>query len=187
MSSLSTEGALKGLTGPLRQTAAHGQVAWADHIARYDRKVVVALLARGIALEHAKELAQEAWLRLIEQQRAGKLREIKLPGLAIRQALFLAKDRSRRLGHAERCDQTGAAPLHNHEAQLFARDDLRQIARIVRRSSASTQRVFASLYGDDPRTPAQTAAELGLSLQRVRQIMCELRKLIRSHIEERHG
>jgi DNA-directed RNA polymerase sigma subunit (sigma70/sigma32) len=44
--------------------------------------------------------------------------------------------------------------------------------------------VFYRLYGPEPQRPAEVARELGLSLQRVRQIACELRKLIRLRLGE---
>ena len=47
------------------------QAAWNALVARHNPRVVVALLGRGLPLERAKDIAQEAWLRLIEQQRAG--------------------------------------------------------------------------------------------------------------------
>src|SRR5688500_4859484 len=62
---------------------------WARLIERHDHRVVVSLLARGVPLDRAKELAQETWLRLIENQRAGRLPALSLPGLAIVQAGFL--------------------------------------------------------------------------------------------------
>src|SRR5262245_60462429 len=64
--------------------------AWSWLIARHDHRVVVALLARGVPLDRARELAQETWLRLMQSQREGRLRELSLPGLAITQARFLA-------------------------------------------------------------------------------------------------
>src|SRR5262245_40887108 len=66
-----------------------------EAIARHDRRVVGALLARGVRAERAKELAQEAWTRLIQKHKEGALTEVKLPGLAIKQALFLAKTDAR--------------------------------------------------------------------------------------------
>lgn len=61
---------------------------WSALIARHNHKVVVALLAHGVPMDQAKELEQETWLRLLQQQRAARLLELKLPGLAIVQARF---------------------------------------------------------------------------------------------------
>src|SRR5438045_1493857 len=82
----------RALAGPasVEQAALGGDVeAWAALIGRHNHKIVVALLARGIALEEARELAQETWLRLMQQQRTGKLAQLTLPGLAIVQAGYL--------------------------------------------------------------------------------------------------
>src|SRR2546430_27606 len=61
-----------------------------DAIRRHDRQVYLSVLALGVAPERARELTQAAWTRLLEQHRRGALAEIELPGLAIRQARFLA-------------------------------------------------------------------------------------------------
>src|SRR5258706_4480748 len=74
--------------------AGHGP-AWDEAVRRHTHRVVVALLARGVPLEAAEDLAQEAWIRLVEQQRAGRLRVLKLPGLAIAQACWLARQAGR--------------------------------------------------------------------------------------------
>ena len=63
---------------------------WDDAIRRHDRRVYLSVLALGLAPERARELTQAAWTRLMEQHRRGALGEIELPGLAIRQARFLA-------------------------------------------------------------------------------------------------
>ncbi|TMQ11331.1 MAG: hypothetical protein E6J91_23460 [Deltaproteobacteria bacterium] len=63
---------------------------WDDAIRRHDRRIYLSVLALGIGPERAREIAQAAWTRLIEQHQRGALDEIELPGLAIRQARFLA-------------------------------------------------------------------------------------------------
>jgi hypothetical protein len=63
---------------------------WDDAIRCHDRRVYLSVLALGLAPERAREVTQAAWTRLMEQQRRGALAEIELPGLAIRQARFLA-------------------------------------------------------------------------------------------------
>jgi hypothetical protein len=64
--------------------------AWNALIQRHNRRVIVSLLARGVPLELALNLAQEAWARLVQQQASGKLTRLDLPGLAVAQARFLA-------------------------------------------------------------------------------------------------
>lgn len=165
--------------------AAGDAVPWRAVIERHGRRVVVALLARGIGLERARELADDAWMRIIGQHRAGRLPELKIPGIVIMQALFLARDDRRIAMRRAAVDQRigGDYGLHGStegvEQQLLAREQLRQIAKIVEAASPTARRVFELSYGEAARTPAEVAAELGLSLQRVRQIACELRKRIR--------
>ena len=67
--------------------------AWNALIAKHDHRIVVSLLARGVRIDRAKDIAQEAWIRLIEQQRAGRLSHLQLPGLAVAQAAFLSRGR----------------------------------------------------------------------------------------------
>jgi len=58
-------------------------------VATHDRRVLLLLLAMGLRLDQAKEVAQATWLRLMEQERAGKLERFDFPGLALKQALAL--------------------------------------------------------------------------------------------------
>ena len=44
--------------------------------------------------------------------------------------------------------------------------------------------MFALLYGERALAPTEVASELGLSVQRVRQIVCELRKRMRSELAD---
>src|SRR5688572_14936753 len=78
--------------------------AWNALIQRHNRRVVVALLARCLRIDQAKDIAQETWLRLIEQQRAGKLPTLTLPGLALAQATFIACDAARKTARLRRVE-----------------------------------------------------------------------------------
>src|SRR6185295_3198844 len=69
---------------------------WESLIGRYERRVIVALLGAGVPIERAREIAQETWTKLMSKEARGELREVTLPGLAITQALFLARDEQRR-------------------------------------------------------------------------------------------
>ena len=145
-----------------------GPVAWAALIEQHQRRVVVALLARGIGVEQAKELAQEAWLRLMLRHRAGKLTQLRLPGLAIKQALFLAKDQARKRWRTTSLQAPsmsgsdpangGAATLSDSTAgwdledQLVARSELRRVQRVIADSSPRARRVFRLLHGQPPMT-----------------------------------
>src|SRR5947207_1359193 len=68
---------------------------WSRLIAVHQHRVVLSLVAAGSGFDQARELANEAWARLMEKDRRGALAEVKLPGLAIVQARFLALDERR--------------------------------------------------------------------------------------------
>jgi RNA polymerase sigma factor (sigma-70 family) len=162
------------------------EAAWNALVARHNQRVVVALLARGLPIERAKDIAQEAWLRLLEQQRAGKLRELKLPALAITQATFLALDAARRDGRtlalAENFETPDPRPLS--EQKLIGEQELARAQRVLAKCSPSARKVFALVYGGGNVSHAEVAEQVGLSVQRVRQIVCEVRKELRRVFDE---
>lgn len=162
------------------------EAAWNALVAKHNHRVVVALLGRGLPLERAKDIAQEAWLRLLEQQRAGKLRELKLPSLAITQATFLSLDAARRDGRtmalAENFDAADPQPLS--EQRLIGEEQLARAEVVLSKCSASSRQVFSLVYGGGNMSHADVAIEVGLSVQRVRQIVCEVRKELRRAFEE---
>ncbi len=173
--------------------AVPASVPWDRLIDQHGRRVVVTLLARGIPLERAKELADDAWVRIIQQYRAGRLPELKIPGIVIMQALFLARDVQRqqmrraavdaRLGH----DLGTGNVAEDVEQRVLAREQLRRIAKVVEAASPSARRVFELSYGERNRSAPEIAEELGITLQRVRQIVCELRKRIRAVVGDAGG
>ncbi|MCA9655321.1 MAG: sigma-70 family RNA polymerase sigma factor [Myxococcales bacterium] len=165
------------------------EVPWDDMMRRHGRRVVVALVAQGVPLERAKELAQDAWLRVIDRHRRGHITDLQLPGLVIAQAGFLARDDMRRRDRRSRLDEPHRQAAANDlsldlEDQLDARQRLRVVRSVLDRASPNAQRVFGLLYGERAMSPAEVATELGLSVQRVRQIVCELRKRMRAAIAE---
>jgi RNA polymerase sigma-70 factor (ECF subfamily) len=175
----------------LERRALRGDAAaWDALIARHNARVVLTLLARGVRPDRAKDLAQDAWLRLIEQQRKGLLRELVLPGLAVAQAAFLAREDARRKSSAQAAalDDEGAeahpADLGaSAEQRLLTSERLARAAQALATCSPTAQRVFRLVY-EHPELPhAAVAAQVGLSLQRVRQIVCEVRKVLREAID----
>lgn len=168
------------------------EVPWDDLMRRHGRRVVVALVGHGVSLERAKELAQDAWMRVIDRHRAGLITELSLPGLIITQASFLARDDLRREGRRARLDEPRLHVVRDVapdlEQQLDARQQLRVVRSVLDRASPNARQVFGLLYGERALTPTEVAEELGLSVQRVRQIVCELRKRMRAELEgERKG
>src|SRR5262245_44923304 len=99
---------------------------WDALIAAHGRRVIVAFLGHGVPIDRAKEIAQDTWAKLMERHAHGALSELKLPGLAITQALFFARDEARRdrrrptgpLPEEERWADPGASA----EAELLSRE-----------------------------------------------------------------
>lgn len=163
---------------------------WDAEIRAHNRRVVVSLLAIGLQLADAEDLAQKAWMKLIEKHGQGKLPEVKLPGLAIRQARFLALSALRQDGKREakhdRIDAGGVVlemPL-DPEHNLVGKERLDRALALLKDSNESSRRVFRLLYDDPPPTHAEVAAEVGISVQRVRQILWEMRKKMRAALRE---
>jgi RNA polymerase sigma factor (sigma-70 family) len=175
--------------------------AWSEIARRHTRRIVVVLLARGLALETAEDLAQEVWVRLIQQQLAGKLQELRLPGLAVAQGRWLARDAERKERRRESLagvplaledEHSGwlhADPAADPEQQYAQEECLAKIWGEIERLPPRARQVFQAVYGADGRSHAEVARELGLSVQRVRQILCEVRARARTALarQEREG
>lgn len=159
---------------------------WKALIARHDHVVVLALLSKGLRIHEARELAHDAWSRLFEQWTAGKLERMELPGLAIRQALFLASD-YRRQQRRPNVTWDAAPEVVDPHAQPDARLESRQMLLRTEVAAAGlsprAQRVFTTVM-NNPGTPqAELADRLGLSLQRLRQSLCEVRARLKAAVE----
>jgi RNA polymerase sigma-70 factor (ECF subfamily) len=157
-------------------------VDWEASLRTHGARVVASLLAMSVPLEHAEELASQAWARLIEQEKAGQLPEVRLPGLVIKQARFLAlnwmKTRGREAGLSD-----DIATEDDPERTLIARRDAAVALEVLAACSPSAQAVFRAIYDDPPPSHEAVATQVGLSVQRVRQILCEVRKRIRDALE----
>ena len=167
--------------------------AWSALVARHNQRVVVSLLARGVRVDRAKDIAQEAWISLVEQQRQGRLARLQLPGLAIAQAHFLALEAQRRDAAARRHDPIDepsiaavlAAPGCDAEARLLTEERVTRAVDVLSGCSSSAKKVFRLAYGGEGLSHAEVAQRVGLSLQRVRQILCEVRAKLRAALEGR--
>jgi RNA polymerase sigma-70 factor (ECF subfamily) len=164
-------------------------LAWEALIRAHNRRVVLSLVAAGAPLARAKELAHEAWARLVEQQRGGRLERLELPGLAIRQARFLWLDELRARGRAE-VRERGAAleaaidPAPTAEERYLSQDQLARVRRALAELPPSSRAIFLLIYNNPEIPHATAAAQVGLSVQRVRQILCEVRKRLREVLED---
>ncbi len=185
-----------GLDDPLAllwPRGAEAEIDWDAVIPRYAKRIHVSLLARGIPPDRAHELAQEAWWRVIQSHREGRLTELRLPGVVIAQANYLALDdrrrSQRRAPHdaSVGSDKDVAADAPDElalERQVVARDELRRILAVVERAHPNAQRVFRMSWGGGAMSAPEIAAELGISVQRVRQIVCELRQKLRRELRK---
>jgi RNA polymerase sigma-70 factor (ECF subfamily) len=162
--------------------------AWQALVTRHGHRVVVALVARGVPVDRARDLAQDAWLRLMQQQRAGKLDHLTLPGLAIVQANFLARTQARRDATLRAAlsalgpDGGGAGPPAA-DACLVDRERLGRVEAAFAACPANARRVFALVYDHPDWSYAEVAGRAGLSVQRVKQIVCEVRARLRAALD----
>ena len=155
---------------------------WQALIARHERRVIVSLLARGLPLDRAREVSQETWTRLMENQRAGRLTHLTLPGLAIVQAGYLASSDWRR---QPRDPGTPPLPLTDTpEDRVIDRQALSRVARALEQCPARARRVFEAVYQNPELSYEELAVRLGLSAQRVKQTVCEVRKRLRAVLAE---
>src|SRR5262245_24730373 len=132
------------------ESGARQVVDWEVAVRDHNARVVASLLALSVPIHQADELASQAWARLIEQERAGELTEIKLPGLAIKQARFLAlswlKLRTREVGLSDDVAQASGDPVR----ALIARRDIEIALGVLATCSPSAQAVFRHVYDDPP-------------------------------------
>jgi RNA polymerase sigma-70 factor (ECF subfamily) len=157
---------------------------WDDAIRQHDRRVYLSVLALGLPPDRAREVTQQTWTRLMEQYAQGKLDHLELPGLAIRQARFLALNeyqRSRTELRVLAAVPEPAAP--DPERALASRQELEQVLAALATCSPTARKVFRLVYATPGGNAASAAQAVGLSLQRVRQILCETRSHIRKQME----
>lgn len=162
--------------------------AWDDLVRRHSHRVRLSLLACGVSLDAADDLVQETWTRLVAQQRAGRLRELRLPGLAVRQARWLAREAARTGARREGLAQQQlvlAGELgedggkDDPEDRVIHRERLAVMGAALGECPPRARAVFLAVYGPGGRGHADVARDFGLSLQRVRQILCEVRAHMR--------
>ena len=173
--------------------------AWSEIARRHTHRVVLSLLASGVPFAMAEDLAQEVWIRLLQQQREGRLRSLSLPGLAMAQAAWLAREASRTRLRREAIVRSTLPPYETGSAsEPIAPDagpeqlavDRERLAVVIRELSLcppGAQRVFRGVYGPGGGTCADVARRSGLSVQRVRQILCEVRARLRRALESKEG
>jgi RNA polymerase sigma-70 factor (ECF subfamily) len=164
--------------------------AWSQIVQEHQHTVLLSLLALGLSIDRARDLTNQTWARLLDQQDKGRLEEMSFPGLAVRQARFLALDSFKReKREAEAMETIGAstslvAPGASPEDRVVHRERLERAIEAIAFCSPASQRVFRAVY-EQPGVPHAVIAErFGLSVQRVRQILCEVRRKVRVALTE---
>lgn len=150
-------------------------VDWDALVRAHRRRVLVSVLALGLPLAAAEDVVQDAWARLYERWQAGALDRIEMPGLAITQARFLALDALRRRPPAAP-DPAAGTPA---DEVLLHKHDLERALAVLETASPAARAIIVAITDDPPRRHDDIARQLGLSTQRVRQILWETRKLLR--------
>lgn len=159
---------------------------WKQAVANHDHQLIISLLAEGLRLDEARDVAQEAWLRVIESASAGRLERIELPGLVIRQASFIVADRqrARRLRVAAPVHEVEALPAaETAEGHTHARELLEVVNAELATATPRARGVFLAVLGSPDEAHRSLAQKEGLSLQRFRQVLCEVRAKLRRGVE----
>ena len=172
---------------PTVETASAEPPVWADLVRAHNHRVVLFLVAKGLSVDRAGDLAQETWARLLAQHGNGRLEYLEMPGLALRQAGFLFLDERRRYR-----EETGdlreaealSDPADSAENRLLSREQLLRARAALLTCSPRAQSVFRAVYEDPGLAHGEVAARFGLSVQRVRQTLCEVRAAIRRSLEQ---
>lgn len=168
-------------------------VDWDAAVRAHGRRVLVSVLALGVPLDRAEDVAQRAWMRLVEKHGRGELARVELPGLAIAQARFFAlDDRAAQTRAARRdVDVVGSGDASSLRSSAASPEDVLADRRRLERALAAlattgpqARRVFRLCCDDPPPAHAEVAAACGISVQRVRQILCEVRATMRRALME---
>lgn len=160
---------------------------WERAVRKHDRQVFLSLLSMGVGPDKARDLTQATWAKLLEKNEHGSLEELRLPGLAIKQARFLALNEFRKTQTEERALKVVEGPSGevDVESAVIGRQTLEAALDALDSCSPQAKRIFRLVYGIPPHSHTDAAREVGLSLQRVRQVICETRQHIRTALAER--
>jgi RNA polymerase sigma-70 factor (ECF subfamily) len=149
------------------------------------------LLARGVRANRAEEIVQETWARLVAKSRAGELERLELPGLAIAQAIHFSLDDARQqkarvAASLEESDDalSIADPAPGALDRLVSREALARALAELERCPPKARDVFALVYDNPELAHVEAARQAGLSVQRVRQTLCEVRARLRAAMED---
>lgn len=175
----------------LRVTTTSAHFDWPACVRAHTHTVVLGLVANGAPLDQAQELAHEAFARLFEQWAVGRLTELDFPGLAMRQAMFLLAERRRSTRTTQQraadLDEAVELPMPGASAEetLCAMQALEAANAALAQCSVRERAVLGAVLAA-PDVPQRALAEAeGLSLQRFRQVLCEVRAQLRAALGRR--
>jgi DNA-directed RNA polymerase specialized sigma24 family protein len=160
------------------------RAVWDGLVRQHARHVVLSLVARGAHPELAREIAQQAWVRIYERHRAGLLPRLEVPGIVIQQAAFLLADSRRRDARLAQSDPREVQAPCFPEPRLIARDVVHRVREVVAKCPGGQQRIFWAIYEDPGASHAEIAEGLGISLQHLRQTLLQVRNRLRAELQE---
>jgi len=144
-----------------------------------------------VQANRAEEIVQETWARLVSKTRDGALERIELPGLAITQAIHLSLDdaRARKVQAASSVEETTDAlavadPSPGVLDRMMSREALERALTELERCPPKAREVFTLVYDNPELAHVEAARKAGLSVQRLRQTLCEVRARLRAVLEE---
>jgi len=159
---------------------------WERLIRVHHQPVFLSLLAAGVRPTRARELVHETWARLFEKWSAGELDVLSLPGLAVAQARFLAladgrsgRERGELFEAADKPDAR-ATP----EEQLGNRQLVAQLERALEACPKRSRELYTLAFQHPDVRHEELAARAGISVQRLRQTLCEVRARLRAAVKE---
>lgn len=175
------------MTRIITKAEAMSSSKWEELIRQFDQVVFLSLLGAGLRPRMARELCQDTWARLYEQWAMGKLDVLKLPGLAIVQARLLALEEHRHNARNASLDAEALAqpdPNPSLEERVHARQAADSISDALAECSPRAQALF-ELVMMHPEVPHRALAEQsGISVQRLRQTLCEVRARLRAALND---
>jgi len=85
---------------------------------------------------------------------------------------------------AATADDVDHDPGADPEEQAIRRERLDRIRKELEVCPPRARQIFLAVYGPEGRSHAEAARDLGLSVQRVRQALCEVRARVRAALRE---
>lgn len=130
---------------------------------------------------------QETWLKLFEKHQRGELAQLELPGLAIRQALFIASDVARKTRaqatQSIEAQDDRTSPEPNPVDIMIARQELGAARGVIAGLPERQRTIFEWHFRNASQSHEATAAALQISVQHLRQTLCDIRKQVRKIVQ----